>query len=145
MKTLAIDTSLTAGSVAAVERSAEGLRTVTRPLGPAGEHARRLMPELAAAAAALGWRIADVDLVAVVRGPGSFTGLRVGVTTAKAVCWATGARLLGVSGFEVVALESAAATGVMAPVAIAFDAGRDRKSTRLNSSHSSVSRMPSSA
>ena len=131
MKTLAIDTSLTAGSVAAVERSAEVLRTVTRPLGPAGEHARRLMPELAAAAAALGWRIADVDLVAVVRGPGSFTGLRVGVTTAKAVCWATGARLLGVSGFEVVALESAAATGVMAPVAIAFDAGRGDVSTAM--------------
>ena len=102
MHVLAIDTSLPTGSVAALRRSAGGVDLVERPLGAAGEHARRLMPELVAAAASQGWQISDVNLVAVVRGPGSFTGLRVGVTTAKALCWATAARLVGVSGFEIV-------------------------------------------
>jgi tRNA threonylcarbamoyladenosine biosynthesis protein TsaB len=124
MNVLAIDTSLPTGSVAALVQSASGTRVAERPLGEAGEHARRLMPELVTAAAALGWQIPAVDLVAVVRGPGSFTGLRVGVTTAKTLCWAVDARLVGVSGFEVVARQSAAACGQPEEVAIAFDAGR---------------------
>ena len=124
MNVLAIDTSLPTGSVAAVRRSAEGVDLVERPLWKAGEHARRLMPELVAAAASQGWQISDVNLVAVVRGPGSFTGLRVGVTTAKALCWATAARLVGVSGFEIVARQTAAACDLQEKVAIAFDAGR---------------------
>lgn len=124
MYVLAIDTSLPSGSVAALRRSAEGVDLVERPLGAAGEHARRLMPELVAAAASQGWQISDVNLVAVVRGPGSFTGLRVGVTTAKALCWATAARLVGVSSFEIVARQTAAAYDRKEPVAIAFDAGR---------------------
>lgn len=124
MNVLAIDTSLPVGSVAALIQSDSGPRMIERPLGEAGEHARRLMPEVVAAAAALGWRISDLDLVAVVRGPGSFTGLRVGVTTAKTLCWATGATLVGVSGFEAVARHTAAVSGRREQVAIAFDAGR---------------------
>jgi tRNA threonylcarbamoyladenosine biosynthesis protein TsaB len=124
MNVLAIDTSLPTGSVAALVWSATGTRVAERPLGAAGEHARRLMPELVTAAAALGWQIPAVDLVAVVRGPGSFTGLRVGVTTAKTLCWAVDARLVGVSGFEVVARQTAAERGRREEVAIAFDAGR---------------------
>lgn len=117
MKTLSIDTSLASGSVAALD----GDRTTTRPLGTAGEHARLLTAALADAAAGLGWRPRDAELVAVVRGPGSFTGLRVGVTAAKAVAWANGCRLLGVSGFEVAAR---AAGGQQGPIHVAYDAGR---------------------
>ncbi len=121
MRTIAIDTSLAAGSVAAC---ADGARAA-RALGPAGEHARLVAAAIAEVAAELGWTPADAELVAVVRGPGSFTGLRVGVTTAKAIAWASGARLLGVSGFEVVAAETARLTGHDAgPLAIAYDAGR---------------------
>ena len=72
-----------------------------------------------------GYPLAEAELVAVIRGPGSFTGLRVGVATAKAVAWAGGATLLGLSGFEVVAVESARLTGwTDEPLAIAYDAGR---------------------
>jgi tRNA A37 threonylcarbamoyladenosine modification protein TsaB len=47
------------------------------------------------------------------------------VATAKAIAWASGARLLGVSGFEVVAAETARVTGRdSGPFAIAYDAGR---------------------
>ena len=121
MKTLAIDTSLAAGSVAAID----GDRIATRPLGAAGEHARLLATALAETAAELGWRERDAELVAVVRGPGSFTGLRVGVTAAKALAWATGARLVAVSGVEVVArLAHAAANWPAAPIHVAYDAGR---------------------
>ena len=121
MKTFAIDTSLSTGSVAAID----GDRIAVRSLPTAGEHARLLTAAIEAVAAELGWRPAAVELVAVVRGPGSFTGLRVGVTTAKALCWATGSRLLGVSSCEVIARGTATAVGRhQSPVTVAFDAGR---------------------
>ena len=120
MKTLAIDTSLAAGSVAALA----GAARAELPLA-AGDHARILAAALVEVSAALGWAPRDAELVAVVRGPGSFTGLRVGVATAKAVAWAGGARLVGVSAFDVVARRTARALPAHdGPVAIAFDAGR---------------------
>jgi tRNA threonylcarbamoyladenosine biosynthesis protein TsaB len=121
MKTIAIDTSLSTGSVAAID----GDRIAVRSLPTAGEHARLLAAAIEAVAAELGWRSRAAELVAVVRGPGSFTGLRVGVTTAKALCWATGSRLLGVSSCEVIARGTATALGRHdSPVTVAFDAGR---------------------
>ena len=121
MKTIAIDTSLSTGSVAAID----GDRIAVRSLPTAGEHARLLAAAIEAVAAELGWRPAAADLVAVVRGPGSFTGLRVGVTTAKALCWATGSRLLGVSSCEVIARGTATAIGRHdSPVTVTYDAGR---------------------
>ena len=120
LKTLAIDTSLATGSVAALADGA----VAERPLA-AGDTARLLAAELVEVAGRLGWAPRHAELVAVVRGPGSFTGLRVGVATAKAVAWAGGARLVGVSAFEVVARRTARALpGHAGPVAIAFDAGR---------------------
>lgn len=125
MKTLAIDTSLASGSVAACDSTSMPPRIVDRPLGLPGEHARRLAPAVVEVAADLGWQVRDADMIAVVRGPGSFTGLRVGVTAAKAIAWTTGARLIGVSGFEIVALRTARALDLgTAAVAVAFDAGR---------------------
>jgi tRNA threonylcarbamoyladenosine biosynthesis protein TsaB len=126
MRILAIDTSLASGSVAATDDAG----SATRPLGPQGEHARLLAKALAQVAEERGWprertAIASADVIAVVRGPGSFTGLRVGVTTAKALAWTTGARLVGVSGFEVVARTSARANGwADGSIEVAFDAGR---------------------
>ena len=121
MKTLAIDTSLAAGSVAALHDG----RVAERRLDVPGEHARLLAAAVAEVAGELGWQPHEADLIAVIRGPGSFTGLRVGVSTAKALAWATGARLVGISGFEVLAALSARLTGRHdQPIAIGFDAGR---------------------
>jgi len=121
VKTIAIDTSLATGSVAAIA----GDRMAVRSLPTAGEHARLLADAIAGVTAELGWRPAAAELVAVIRGPGSFTGLRVGITTAKALCWTTGSRLLGVSSCEVIASGTAAAVGRHdAPVTVAYDAGR---------------------
>ena len=121
MKTLAIDTSLAAGSVAAF---LDG-RVAERRLDAPGDHARLLAAAVAEVAGELGWQPHEADLIAVIRGPGSFTGLRVGVATAKALAWAAGARLVGISGFEAIAAVTARLTGRHdQPIAIGFDAGR---------------------
>ena len=92
-----------------------------------------LTAALAEVAAARGWGVGpqvlgslgQSDVVAVIRGPGSFTGLRVGVAAAKALAWTTGARLVGVSGFDVLARRAARIAGWHdEPIAIAYDAGR---------------------
>jgi tRNA threonylcarbamoyladenosine biosynthesis protein TsaB len=121
MKTVAIDTSLPEGSVAA----SDGSGTIEIRFAPAQAHARRVAAALADATAQLGWHVADTDLVAVIRGPGSFTGLRVGIATAKGIAWASGAPVVALSGFEVIA----AGGGFLppapaAPLHVAFDAGR---------------------
>jgi len=125
MRTIAIDTSHTAGSVVA----RDGTALATRPLGESGEHARRIAAALEEAAAEAGWGLSDTQLVVVVRGPGSFTGLRVGIAAAKGIAWANVSRLVGVCGFEAIAQETALAADRLAGTApttiqIAFDAGR---------------------
>jgi len=120
VRTIAIDTSHAGGSVAACD----GPVRRTRSLGSAGEHARLLAAALAGVAAEAGWGVADANLVAVVRGPGSFTGLRVGIATAKAIAWSSGARLVGVSGLEVLAMLAAGPQDASGPLQIAYDAGR---------------------
>jgi len=121
VRTIAIDTSHAGGSVAASD--GPGFRT--RSLGPAGGHARTLAAAVAEVTAELGWAVGDADLVAVVRGPGSFTGLRVGIATAQAIAWAGRGRLVGVSGFEVVAsLADATRDDQRKPLHMAYDAGR---------------------
>ena len=127
MRILAIDTSLGSGSVAAADDDG----TEERPLGAAGEHARVLTSALLDVAGRRGWPsggaplVGPDDVVAVVRGPGSFTGLRVGVTAGKALAWTTGARLVAVSGFAVIASRRAGPRGwADAPIVVAYDAGR---------------------
>ena len=127
MRILAIDTSLGSGSVAAVDTGG----TEIRPLGVSGEHARYLTAALIDVASRRGWGssalsgLGPADVIAVIRGPGSFTGLRVGVTAAKALAWTTGARLVGISGFDAIALQMSLLPGWGDEgCAIAYDAGR---------------------
>jgi tRNA threonylcarbamoyladenosine biosynthesis protein TsaB len=121
MRTLAIDTSLAAGSISACGTDLSIERTLPIP----GAHARLVAAALRDAAGELGWDIGTAELVAVVRGPGSFTGLRVGVALAKGIAWACGARLVGVSGFETIAWKSDRAIELLGrPLEIAYDAGR---------------------
>lgn len=100
MRILAIESSLTGGSVAALEDSSVAAE---RLLEPGKRTAQTLTPAIHALLEQVAWKPRDVELVAVTQGPGSFTGLRIGVTTAKTFAYATGASILGVNTLEVLA------------------------------------------
>jgi tRNA threonylcarbamoyladenosine biosynthesis protein TsaB len=126
---LALDTSTDRGSLALV-RAREGavveaLASFDYDAEPG--HAERLLPALDAIveAAGLGPRAAlagGLDAIAVGVGPGSFSGLRVGITTAKALAFAGRARVVGVCGLAALAAASGAREGLVVAL---LDARRD--------------------
>ena len=61
-------------------------------------------------------RLADVDLLAVAHGPGSFTGVRIGVSMVKGLAWAGDKPCVGVSTLEAMAWHGLAAGGLICPV-----------------------------
>lgn len=69
--------------------------------------------------------ISDVDVFAVARGPGSFTGIRIGVAAVKGLAWASGKPAVGVSTLEAMAWHGLAA-GDGTQVCCAMDARRDQ-------------------
>jgi tRNA threonylcarbamoyladenosine biosynthesis protein TsaB len=97
---LAFDTSGFAGSVALLE--AERLLHELMLDGDRGS-ARTLAPAIAEVLKTVGVDASKIKLVATTVGPGSFTGLRVGVTTAKTFAYAVGAEVLGISTLEAIA------------------------------------------
>ena len=66
-------------------------------------HSERIMTEVHHILATSGLRIEDIDVFAVAIGPGSFTGLRVGLSTVKGLVYATGKRLVAVPTLEALA------------------------------------------
>lgn len=94
MLTVALDTATRWGRFAVAD--ADGV-LAWRPLNVAGSYADALLPALDAVLADAGRQRGQVQAVAVTAGPGSFTGVRIGVATAKALAWALGCRLYGVS------------------------------------------------
>lgn len=100
MRILAIETVGTSGSVAAL---ADGTLAAQHELPSGRRSAQALAPGIAAVLAEIGWRPSDVELVAVATGPGSFTGLRIGVTTAKAFAYAVGCQVIGVDSLVAIA------------------------------------------
>ena len=98
---LALETTDRTGSVA-VARDDEVLLEIG--LAEDVRSAQSLAPGIRDLLARVAWQPADVDLVAVTVGPGSFTGLRIGVATAKAFAYAVGAEVLGIDTHEVLAL-----------------------------------------
>ncbi|MFO0867986.1 MAG: tRNA (adenosine(37)-N6)-threonylcarbamoyltransferase complex dimerization subunit type 1 TsaB [Pirellulales bacterium] len=78
-------------------------------LAPPRRTAQGLAPLVAQVLAEVAWRPHDIELVAVTIGPGSFTGLRVGVVTAKTLAYATGAAVVGINTLAAIAWQSPAA------------------------------------
>ncbi len=100
---LVIETSHRLGLVAL----AEGERLLgERRLDEARRHAHDLVPAIRDLLAAQGWRARELTAVIVSRGPGSYTGLRVGVMSAKTLAYASGCALLAVDTFAAVALQA---------------------------------------
>jgi tRNA threonylcarbamoyladenosine biosynthesis protein TsaB len=100
MHVLALDTTTRDGSVALVD---EHHVIIERRGDAARSHAERLPGELVALAAAHGLSLSDIDLFAVASGPGSFTGLRIGIATIQGLALTTGRRIVAVSALEALA------------------------------------------
>lgn len=79
----------------------------TRPLDETRRHARDLAPAVAELLAAENWKPRDLNGVIVSRGPGSYTGLRVGIMAAKVLAYATGIPLIAVETFLAIAAQAA--------------------------------------
>jgi tRNA threonylcarbamoyladenosine biosynthesis protein TsaB len=77
-----------------------------RRLDEARRHARDLVPAVADLLAARRWQPKDVQLVVVSRGPGSYTGLRVGIMSAKTFAYVTGCTLLAIDTFAAIASQA---------------------------------------
>ena len=99
MRALAIETATTACAIGLVD----GARYEARLLAADRRHVEVLAPGIAALLADCSLRASDLERVVVDRGPGLFTGLRVGLATALALADATGAGLVGVTSLELLA------------------------------------------
>lgn len=114
LRLLALETSGQAGGVAAFE----GDKLVSeRHLAIGQRSAQSLAPAIRDLLDELGWRPADIRVVAVTTGPGSFTGLRVGVTTAKTLAYALSAEVVGVNTLEAIVQQAMPSpTGIWAVI-----------------------------
>ena len=118
MKILGIDTSTPIGSVALIDD--ENL-VAEHTLNIVQAHSSRLMPAIDTVLKWSDITAADLDGCAVGVGPGSFTGVRIGVATIKSLCYALDKPIVGVSTLEAVAYNLRWTNGVICPL---FDARR---------------------
>ncbi len=98
MKILAIETATAHGSLALAQN---GKIIDHAAIGERFEHSRTLTPRLERLLKETGWKPADIDLIGVSKGPGSFTGIRVGMACAKGMGMGLNVPVLGVSTLEV--------------------------------------------
>jgi tRNA threonylcarbamoyladenosine biosynthesis protein TsaB len=103
MRILAIETSMYSGSIA-VSDGGEILGEYYLNMGPS--HSERLVPSIDRLLGELDMDKKALGGVAVSLGPGSFTALRVGISTAKGIAYSLGIPVAGVSSLELLAMNS---------------------------------------
>ena len=117
MLVLGIETSNVILSVAIVEDN-QTLIEITEH--SKNNHSERLMPVIEKAFKEINRKIKEIDLIAVSEGPGSYTGVRIGVTVAKTLAWTLDKPLVGLSSLEILA-KNLDKDGIVIPL---FDARR---------------------
>ncbi len=122
---LALDTSTSTACVGLFD----GERVISETTWLAGrEHSTRLLVEVEIALDRVGCRAQDLTGLAVARGPGSFTGVRVALSVAKGIAAGLGIPAWGASSLDVLALAAAPSDLLVRPV---LQAGRGRYATAL--------------
>ena len=102
MKILSIETS---GKICAVAISEEDRVVQERIIEDENTHSVKLMPLIEKVLKEASWKLEDIDLFACDIGPGSFTGIRIGVSTIKAFLDATRKQAVGVTSLEILAYQ----------------------------------------
>jgi tRNA threonylcarbamoyladenosine biosynthesis protein TsaB len=123
MRVLAIDTALGA-CAAAVLDTASGAVTAHESQTMSRGHAEALMPLIARVMERARLDFSELDRIAVTTGPGSFTGLRVGIAAARGLGLAAGKPVVGLTTLAAYAAPLIAANDTL-PVAAAIDARHD--------------------
>ncbi len=101
VKILTLDSSSLSGSVSLCQGEslvAESLLNIR------STHSEKLLKQIDHLLEETGWRLADLDLLAVVTGPGSFTGLRIGIATIKGIAQVLNKPVVPVSALQAVAM-----------------------------------------
>jgi tRNA threonylcarbamoyladenosine biosynthesis protein TsaB len=124
MRVLAIDTALAACSCAVLDTAYGGI-LASESVPMVRGHAEALMPLLDRVMKHSGVAFRDLDRVAVITGPGSFTGLRVGLSAARGLGVATGVTVVGVSTLSAFAAPYLGADD-KSPVVAAIDARHEQ-------------------
>lgn len=116
IRVLAFDTTTDSGSVALLDHD----RLMGEYLfSGARAHSERLLIMIDRLLADSGCSMAAIDLIAVSLGPGSFTGLRVGISTAQGMALAAGKAVIGVPTLEVIAFQARGCGRQICPMIIA--------------------------
>ena len=110
---LGIDTANTPLSVAIVK---DGQLLVEENSAMAVNHSLRAMPAVEELLAKAGITPSEIDAIAVSEGPGSYTGVRIGVTIAKTLAWTLGKPLVGVSSLKALATNALFFNGLICPI-----------------------------
>lgn len=113
MKILALDTASKSLSVA-VSQDNQILDEVFINTGLT--HSENLMPAVKSILERIKLSISEIDLFAVTSGPGSFTGLRIGISTINSFCYALGKVCIGIPTLDVLAEREASFLGTIVPI-----------------------------
>lgn len=125
MKALAIDTSNLVMGIAVVD----GEKVIGEYITNLKKnHSIRVMPAIHDLLKEMNMKPAELDRIITAKGPGSYTGVRIGVTIAKTLAWTLNKELAGVSSLEVVAQNGKYFNGYVCPL---FDARRTQLYTGL--------------
>jgi tRNA threonylcarbamoyladenosine biosynthesis protein TsaB len=119
LKILAFDTAVMGCSVAVYDSSLD--RSWVERLETERGQAEFLVPMIQSVMQKANVGFADLDLIAVTIGPGSFTGVRIGLATARALSLASGKPLVGISTLELLLAQS----GVTGDALVLVDTKRD--------------------
>ncbi len=113
MKILALDTATSSCSVAVTD---DGSLCAELTLRKNQTHSKHLMEMIDSVLAIAGFGVGDLDGLAVTIGPGSFTGLRIGIGTIKGLAFAVDKPVVGISSLETLAWQCADRSNLICPL-----------------------------